>query len=287
MNASLSLFQAALPDLAPIEIVDVGANPTEAPSYQPLAEAGLARVTGFEPNPDAFAKLLADTPAYANYLNAAVGLPGEQIFNAYAASEMSSLYKICSKATGFLGNFRRHIGTETEIPLTLNALDDLDDVPKIDMLKVDAQGAECDVIGGGHSKLKDAVAVIAEARFYRLYEGEPMLGDLDLALRDQGFVLHRFIAPKTRMLPNSQFHHVNRKAIASQLIDGDAVYIRSLEDQRMISDQQFGHLALLASQVFGSHDLALLAIDALVKRKVVPADLPARYVAALPQKLRI
>ncbi|WP_424433044.1 FkbM family methyltransferase [Planktotalea sp.] len=269
-----------------MQIVDVGANPTEAPSYQPLAEAGLARVTGFEPNPEAFTKLAANTPKYAQYINAAVGLPGRHVFNAYAASEMSSVYKICRKATGFLGNFRRHIGTETEIPMTLSALDDLSAVPRIDLLKIDAQGAECDVIDGAHDKLKDAVAVIAEARFYRIYEGEPLLGDLDIALRKQGFVLHRFVSPKTRMLPNSQFHHVNRKAIASQWIDGDAVYLRSLEEPEDVSDQQLCYLALLASQVFQSHDLALFVLDEMVTRGLVPSDLPARYVAELPQRLR-
>ena len=43
-----------------LEIVDVGAADLEhgqKPPYLPLVQAGAARVTGFEPNPDEFAKL--------------------------------------------------------------------------------------------------------------------------------------------------------------------------------------------------------------------------------------
>jgi hypothetical protein len=46
------------------------------------------------------------------------------------------------------------------------------------------------------------------------------------------------------------------------------------------------HLAVLAATVFSSHSATLYALDELVQRGVVPADLPARYVDALPDTLK-
>jgi len=152
-------------------------------------------------------------------------------------------------------------------------------------LKVDAQGAEVQVLQSGRGKLSQAIAVIAEMRFYRLYDGEPDLHELDAELRHQGFVLHKFIQPKSRMLHNSQSQRLNRRAIGSQLIDGDAVYIRSFEDRTQWSDEQIAHLACLAAAVFGSHDLALLCLDELANRSA-GASLAAGYVNHLPRELR-
>jgi hypothetical protein len=164
-------------------------------------------------------------------------------------------------------------------------LDDIADIARIDLLKVDAQGAECDVIAGARAKLANAVMVIAEMRFYRLYDGEPMLHEMDRALREQGFVLHRFLHQKARMLNHSQKARVNARAMSNQLIDGDAVYIRSFEDRSAWTDGQLRALALLAATI-GSHDLALLALDTMVARGLARKSLPAAYVDLLPQELR-
>jgi hypothetical protein len=112
-----------------------------------------------------------------------------------------------------------------------------------------------------------------------------MLHELDRSLREQGFVLHRFLHQKARMLNHSQKARVKAKAMSSQLIDGDAVYIRSLEDRAAWSAAQLRALALLAATI-GSHDLALLALDALVGRGLARKSLPAAYVDHLPQELR-
>ena len=271
--------------LAPVRalrIADVGANPLGKPPYQMLLRAGLAEVWGFEPNPEAFARLEGGEVG-VRFLPYAVGRGGEADFHAYPASEMSSLYPLSRAAIGYLGHFRRHLGTETVSRIETRRLDDLDDLPRLDLLKVDAQGAEVAVLEGALDRLSEAVAVITEMRFYGLYEGEPALWELDKALRDQGFVLHRFLHQKSRMLHHSQRGSVDARAIGSQLIDGDAVYIRSLEDRSLWSDDQIVRLALLASAVFGSEDLVLFCLDELAARGRVKAKLAENYAAMLPQ----
>ncbi|SEP57855.1 FkbM family methyltransferase [Thalassovita taeanensis] len=282
----ISYLAEGLAPLRQVRIADVGANPIEAPPYRALARAGLAEVWGFEPNPEAHAALMAQKPDWLHVLDKAVGFPGKAVFNAYPASEMSSVYKLSAKSIGYLGHFKRHLNTETELPVDLHALDDLEALPQLDLLKIDAQGSEYAVISSARDKLAQAVAVVAEMRFYRLYDGEPMLNELDEELRAQGFVLHRFLHQKTRMLRHSQADRVDRKAMGSQLIDGDAVYIRSFEDRKGWSDDQLAHLALLACAVFDSHDLTLLCLDELATRGRVDAAMAAGYVDLLPKGLR-
>lgn len=286
MSNSLGYLARALTPLRPIRIVDVGANPIEAPPYDVLVRRGLAQVWGFEPHPEAAARLREQAGEGVTVIEAAVGRPGPATFNAYPAAEMSSLYKLSAKSIGYLGHFKRHLDTEDAFEVTLDSLDAMQDVPGIDCLKVDAQGAEVDVIAGAEAKLAQAVAVVAEMRFYQLYEGEPALHDLDRTMRGQGFVLHRLVAPKSRMLGNSQSARLNRRAVGSQLIDGDAVYIRNLEDRSEVSDTQLAQLALLADAMFGSHDLTLWCLDELAARGVIPAKVAAKYVDKLPEGLK-
>ena len=279
----IAMLGARLDLAAPLAIVDVGANPLGKPVYKPLMTAGLAHVWGFEPNAEAFAKL--EGTGQATYLPVAVGRGGTATFHAYPASEMSSLYPLSAASIGYLGHFRRHLGQETQSRIETRALDDIDQIERLDLLKIDAQGAECDVIAGAQGKLGSAVMVIAEMRFYRLYDGEPMLHEMDRMLREQGFVLHRFLHQKARMLNHSQKARVNARAMSTQLIDGDAVYIRSLEDRSAWTDAQLRALTLLAATI-GSHDLALLALDTLVARGLARKSLPGAYVDLLPQELR-
>jgi FkbM family methyltransferase len=279
----IAMLGARLDLAAPLAIVDVGANPLGRPIYKPLLSKGLCHVWGFEPNPDAFAQLAGSE--HATWLPLALGAGGPATLHVYPSSEMSSLYPLSETAIGYLGHFRRHLGQDEKVSIVTHRLDDIADIAQIDLLKVDAQGAECDVIDGGRTKLAQAVMVIAEMRFHRLYDGEPMLHDLDRTLRAQGFVLHRFLHQKSRMLHHSQKARVNAKALSNQLIDGDAVYIRSFEEREAWSDAQLRALALLAATI-GSHDLALLAIDTLVARGLTRKTLPGAYVDHLPQELR-
>lgn len=279
----IAMLGARLDLAAPLSIVDVGANPLGKPVYRSLLAAGLAHVWGFEPNARAFAQLEATD--HADYLPLAVGAGGPATLHAYPASEMSSLYRLSESAIGYLGHFRRHLGQENCISIETHRIDDIAEIRNIDLLKIDAQGAECAVIAGARARLADAVMVIAEMRFYRLYDGEPMLHDMDRSLREQGFVLHRFLHQKSRMLNHSQKARVNVRAMSSQLIDGDAVYIRSLEDRAAWSDRQLSALALLAATI-GSHDLALLALDTLVGRGTLRKSVPGAYVDQLPAELR-
>lgn len=263
-------------------IVDVGANPVIPPPYRELMQAMGCTVVGFEPQADAFTKLQAEAAENERYVNAALGAPGKGTLHIYPTDGFTSLFPLHRPSLDFLGRFQRQLREERTLEVELHAMDDLADVPQIDLLKIDVQGAEVDIYRTSAKKLAQAVAVITEVRFYQLYKDEPTLGDLDNALRAQGFVLHKFLPTKRAALPNSQNRRLAPRHMKNQLVDGDAVYIRSMEDIEAWSSDQLKHLALSAGTVFDSQDLALRCLDVLAARGDVTPDTPEKYADLLP-----
>jgi len=267
---------------APLQVADIGARiPKEVPVYNPLLDHKVAHLHGFEPEPEAFEELKEAAGEGVSVYPFAVGKPGPATFYAHHIGALSSVFKFCAAAANYLGKgfwVKRPI---TEHAMTLVALDDVDGLPKLDVLKMDVQGAEFDVLQGGGKTLAECVMIIPEVRFYRMYQDEPMWADVDTEMRAQGFVLHKFMHQKSVVLPSSQKSSFNKRR-GSQLLDGDAVYIRNLEDPDMLTDHQLKAMALAADIVADSPDLCAYCLDALKARDVVPANATRQYLKRLP-----
>jgi FkbM family methyltransferase len=282
---ALGLLLAELAPARLTTVVDVGANPINPAPYSALLKRGGAHVVGFEPQAEAFAALQAAKGPNETYFPLAVGNGGPLRLQLFASSGLTSIFKpylAGLKAIGRLGWARR----AGEAELTGVALDEVAALPPFDLLKIDIQGAEVMVFQGAERVLRAAVAVIVELRYFRLYEGEPMLGGVDAELRRQGFHLHKFLDFNAKTLVHSQMARVRPRRMQDQLVDGDAVYLRDITAPEALSMDQLTHLAILAAGVFASHSLALFCLDHLAARGAAAADLPARYVARLPKELR-
>ena len=267
---------------APLQVADIGARITkEVPVYKPLLDHGVAHLHGFEPEPEAFEELKAAATDTISVYPYAVGKPGPATFYAHHIGALSSVFKFCASAANYLGKgfwVKRPI---TEHAMTLVALDGVDGLPKLDVLKMDVQGAELDVLEGGHRTLEHCVMIIPEVRFYRMYEDEPMWADVDSEMRAQGFVLHKFMHQKSVVLPSSQKSSFHKRR-GSQLLDGDAVYIRNVENTDDLGTEQLKALALAADIVANSPDLCAYCLDALKARDVIPANATRQYLKRLP-----
>lgn len=265
-----------------LQIADIGARITKSvPPYQALLDAGVGHLHGFEPEPEAYGELQAAATEAMSVYPYAVGKPGPATFYAHHIGALSSVFRFCAPAARFLGKgfwVKRPI---TEIEMTLRALDEIDGLPGLDVLKMDVQGAELDVLQGGKRTLADTVMIVPEVRFYRMYEDEPMWADVDTELRAQGFVLHKFLHQKSVVLPSGQKSSFHKRR-GSQLLDGDAVYIRNVEEPEKMETFQLKALALAAETVAGSPDLVAYCLEALRARDAVPANAVRRYVKLLP-----
>lgn len=286
LPAHVSLLLASLPLPRPTSILDVGANPINEAPYAALLRAGGCHVTGFEPQPAAYAELQRIKGPQESYHPHAVGDGNLQTLHIYASSGLTSIFPPHLPGLRALGCGRWARVLE-KLQMQTLSLDRIEGLAPCDLLKIDIQGGEKLVFDHATRVLADAVAVIVELRYMQLYEDEPMMGGVDESLRAQGFMLHKFLFNKSQPMPNSQSARLHRRRNADQLIDGDAVYLRHPGRIDGFSDGQVMQLALLAAAVIESHSLALYALDELVRRSLVPADLPGRYADALPPALLV
>ena len=79
-----------------------------------------------------------------------------------------------------------HVAEELEVLATR-----LDGVvlDPIDVLKLDLQGYELEALRGLGERLQQVRTILTEAEFVPLFEGQPLFGDVDAALRKAGFRL--------------------------------------------------------------------------------------------------
>ncbi|MFF3907684.1 FkbM family methyltransferase [Streptomyces sp. NPDC001848] len=262
-------------------IVDVGANPIDGdPPYRDMLQAGLCRVTGFEPQPDALRELQRRKGPHETYLPDALGDGGTHTLRVAVASGMTSLFRPDANRLRLFNGFTEWGEIREEVPVGTRRLDDVESVDVLDLLKIDVQGAELMVFRGARRKLAQAVAIHTEVSFVPLYENQPVFGDVDRELRQQGFIPHAFAAVKLWPIAPAVFGGDFRRP-RRQLLEADVVYVRDFGHCESMTDEQLKQLALIAHHVYGSTDLAYHCLVVLAARNVTAPDAPARYVAAL------
>lgn len=261
----------------PVVVVDIGANPLdeEAP-YQPLLEAGLCRVIGFEPQPDALAELHRRAGPHETYLPHAVGDGARHTLHLCATSGFTSLLEPDPEQLAVLIDFPRLAAVTGTEQVDTRRLDDIAEIDRIDLLKIDIQGGERDVLQAGRTALARAVAVQTEVGFHRLYRDQPTFADVDLELRSQGFVPHRFVT--TRSWPLAPVVWADPLERDSRhLVEADLLYVRDLSRPDLLDDAALARLVLIADLVYGSVGVALRCLLSLIERGVLPAQVEADY----------
>src|SRR5262245_2390637 len=258
-------------------VVDVGSNPIDGdPPYKPMFERGLCTVLGFEPQASAFALLGDRRSPRETYLPWAVGDGARHTLHLCHASGMTSLLKPDARMLALFHpfpEFGRVIATEE---IQTRRLDEIAEISAVDFLKLDVQGSELAVLQGGRERLAAAVAVQTEISFLPLYEGQPVLHDVDRELRRQGFVPHAFAALKRWAIAPVMVNNDPRQPL-NQLLEADMVYVRDFSRPDALSDSQLGHLALISHHCYRSHDLAMRCLSLLRKRGRLDADVQNRY----------
>jgi FkbM family methyltransferase len=268
---TLALVELLKPERLP-RILDVGANPLanplDRPPYQALVEQGLCELWGFEPQQEAYERLLKTKRDNEHFLPHAIGLGGPATLHVFRNGAFSSMYRIHQPSIDFLDRWRDETALVNTIDLQTHRIDDLPGLADIDLLKIDCQGYEVEAMRGAEKRLADAVAVIAEVRFMQLYENEPNLGGLDNYLRSQGFMLHKFLFVKSTFINHSRFGRLPKELTLNQAVDGDAVYIRNPVSPEMATER-VKNLAIFADAVFHSFELTIRCLDILAARGVV------------------
>ena len=259
------------------EVVDIGANPIDGePPYKPMLQAGLCRVTGFEPQESALLELQKSRGPNERYLPYAVGDGNAHALNICQASGMTSLFEPDPRTLD-LFDVLKPLGTViNRLPIATVRLDDIVDIQHLDFLKLDIQGSELAVFLSGTSRLSQVVAIQTEVSFVALYKNQPVLGDIDLELRRQGFIPHCFAAVKHWPISPCVIRGDAREPLR-QLLEADMVYVRDFSRPEIMSAEQLKHLALIAHYCYGSIDLALRCVMLLEQRNVLRKGAQLHY----------
>jgi len=280
----MDLLSEILEPRRPTAIVDVGANPIDGePPYKRMLAAGLCDVVGFEPQPEALARLQAMKGPRERYLPYALGDGTERTLHVCALEGMTSLLVPDPAHLALFNLFPIWGEVKARIPVTTKRLDDIGEIAAMDFLKMDIQGSERDVLEHGRARLAEAVVVQTEVSFVPLYEGQPVLGEMDLALRAQGFLPHCVTGTKIWPIAPMVIGNEPNRGIR-QLLETDFVYVRDFSKAENMTTEQWKHLALVAHHCYGSFDLALKSIATLVQLGAVAADAPGRYLSSLPTR---
>lgn len=265
-------------------VVEVGANPINDNPYAGLLAAGHCEVWGFEPEPRAFARLAqTETETYLPY---AIGQGGPATLHVTKAASLSSLLRPSAETASFFQRFASPGAVIEEIAVETHRLDDLSDVPAFDLMKIDVQGGELQVFEGAEAKLSSALAVITEVAFVPLYEDQPLIDDQMRVLRGLGFDLHKFTFLKGFSLRGGLATGLEKSAHANQLLDGDAVFLRSLRQPDLLDDEALKHMAILCDSVIESFDVVARCLDLLIARDAIDPVMAATYVAWLPKQAK-
>lgn len=181
-------------------VFDIGAHRGESVAYLKRIFP-KATVYSFEPDPDSFAALSATSIDGVSYFNLALSnADGTAIFNRNRISHTNSLLKVnlkskdsigitkatAEKNTKFFDDFNEEIRVTT---VTLDSFSRQHSINIIDLLKIDVQGAECNVLAGGHATLAHTKVVIIEISFYDYYEKSSTFLDVEQILSPLGFRL--------------------------------------------------------------------------------------------------
>lgn len=263
------------------EIVDIGANPIDGdPPYKTLLQSKLCRVTGFEPQLDALAKLNQQKSELEQYLPYAIGDGNTHTLRICQYSGMTSLLEPDQNTLDNFVALKANATVLERVPIATHKLDDIQEIQQLDFLKIDIQGTELSVFRSGREKLSNVVAIQTEISFVTIYENQPSFGEIDIELRNQGFIPHCFAAVKK--WPISPFIYENAPLQAvNQLLEADIVYVRDFTQPQNISDEQLKHLALIAHCCYQSFDLTLRCINLLEQRAALPADSQQLYINML------
>ena len=263
-----------------IEIMDVGAAAiNEAPIYSNLIDNKIGNLNAFEGDERQIEKLKLkykdNIKLFTEFL---FDGSDQDLHLATPESGMTSLFKPNEKVLNFFNSFS-HFGKISETKkIKTSKLNDIEKLPLIDFAKLDIQGSELTVLKNGNLKLAKCLAIQVEISYVCLYENQPTFGEIDLWMRESGYIPHRFIDIKRWSITPTIFNN-NPRVPGNQLLESDIIYIKDPFKVELLQDEQLKKLILLSHYCFKSYDLSVFFILELEKRKILEKDIFKNYIA--------
>lgn len=267
MFSLIDLIKNSNPAAEPLDIIgilDIGAMLLEGShkEYSGLFNQGYARVVGFEPVESECSQLNnVYQKTGMQFLPYFIGDGTKQQFHLTNHSMTASLYE---PNTPLLDMFQ-NLG-ELTVPVSAEWVNTkrLDDIQElnfpIDFIKIDIQGAELQAFTGAQNRvLKDVLVIQTEAEWVPLYKNQPLFSELELFLRNQGFIVHKIMGFGTRSFkPMVSNNNINA---GIQQLWSDVIFVRDFTKLNLLKPQQLLKMAVILHEVYQSFDLANVALQ--------------------------
>ena len=263
-----------------IEIMDVGAaDINETPIYLSLINNKIANLNAFEGDKRQIEKLKLkykdNLKLFTEFLFD--GSTQNLYLAAHPESGMTSLFKPNEKVLNFFNGFSRFGKIEKIEKIKTEKLDNISQLPPLDFAKLDIQGSELTVLKNGVKKLESCLAVQLEVSFVCLYENQPSFGEVDLWMRNNGYLPHTFLDVKKWSISPTIFNN-NLRQPGNQLLESDIIYIRDPFKLNLLSDIQLKKFILISHYSFKSADLSVYLILELERRNVLAKGTFKNYI---------
>lgn len=263
LNPSLLAFNA-LPNKGEITLADVGAAAGVEPRWKHFSKN--MNYVGFEPDNRSLEIITnrnTDFKSYQLFPHALSEKTSTLNLRLCKKPQVSSLYQPNSSFLAKFPNTQRFDVEET-IPIDCVSLDSVN-LPKIDFLKIDIQGAENDVIKGASSTLESVLGLELEVEFLELYKGQPLFGDVCNTLSKNKFEFIDFVNL-------SRWERKRPCRGHGQCVFGDALFLRSPEfllDKNADENTWSSYIAILI--IYNRFDLIEVVLDLL------PSDIKKEF----------
>jgi FkbM family methyltransferase len=279
----LKLLRDILQPERKTSIVDIGANPINGkPPYALLRRSGLCNLTGFEPDPKAFAALAAEQLPGQTFLPDAVGDGSPATLHLGPHTGLTSTLPLQPWVGRYLGPYwQKALSKTRQVTIPTRRLDDMDEIAAIDFLKIDIQGGEMAVFRNGRSKLAQTAMIQTEAALLPYYVGQASLGEMQAELALAGFVPYRLAAVNRHRLAFDADLGRGIRTERSQVLDLDVVFLQDPIHMDRIALETLKHMTILADAVLGARDLVLRCLTELLRRGTVTRDDVQPYLAEL------
>ncbi|WP_231605176.1 FkbM family methyltransferase [Synechococcus sp. CBW1006] len=267
----------------PLRCVDAGALALEGvtPPWVRWAEEGCAEVLGFEPLDTECKRLNRQAKASGaaiRYWPFALGDGEEHTLYITNQPMTSSLFPPARSTVDLFPALGEWMQVEQRVRVQTHRLDDLQQAQGAEFLKLDVQGAELMILKHAQEVLKSVAVIQCEVEFVELYEGQPLMAEVDTFLRSHGFTFLHFSYIEGRAFKPMQITDKPQKEI-SQMLWGDAVYVRDFRMIQQWSSRQLQAAAFILHEVYEAMDLTAILLNELDRRE--QSDLASCYLGAV------
>jgi FkbM family methyltransferase len=252
-----------------IDIVDIGAAHFESTKerYQPLLDSWNSHVIGFEPHPNEYQNLIKQFSEYGNrhFLPYAIADGKEHELKLCRLAGCSSLLEPNLSVSNEYPSFGKWMEVVDRKKIKTRRLDDISEIGKIDLLKLDTQGSELMILENAREKLKSTQIIECEVEFISQYEGQPHFSQIELFLRELGFQFHSFLGYGSRMIKPFPVND-NPLRPGTQWLWSDAVFIRNSSQWNTLPTDSLFALAIILADVYEFKDFTYKALKIIDSR---------------------